>query len=437
MSVAREPTDENRTSPRLIWESSAYRAYFLGMLVLSYLVNFMDRQVFSILLEPIKRELLLADWQLGALGGLAFATFYVVLGLPIAKLSDRYNRINIIAVALSCWSLATAACGMASNFVQMLLARIGVAVGEAGGTPPSYSLISDLFPPSRRATATGIYVAGPPVGTALGLVLGGWLAEEYGWRVAFVAVGLPGLLLAGWMWLTLREPPRGFSEQRDAEGEASTVFGVARLLLSRRSFPLMSVASGIAAFSGYAMGLWLPSFYIRSYGLSVAEAGLWLAVGGVINGIVGAILGGYVADNLGKRNIRWWVYVPGIAMLIGGLLCFPAFSTGSWILSMVIVNIVLMLYHTWAGPVYAATQGMVGLRMRAVAVSLLLFVVNLIGLGFGPLVVGIVSDVLQEAVGDDSLRWSLMLTGPVFLIASVLYFFSAKTLRADMEAAPR
>ncbi|MGE0384181.1 MAG: spinster family MFS transporter [Gammaproteobacteria bacterium] len=435
-SPAAPSTGPGANAHGAIWGSLAYRRLFLGMLALSYLVNFMDRQVLSILIEPIKAELHLADWQLGTLGGIAFALFYVTLGLPIAKLSDRYNRVNIIAIALTVWSLATAACGLAAGFFHLLLARIGVAVGESAGTPPAYSLIADLYEPRRRAGATGVFVAAPAVGTACGLLFGGWLGANFGWRTAFIVVAIPGLLLAVAMKLVLREPPRGFAEGRPADGEASRVGAVARLLATRPSFPAMALAAGIASFSGYAMHLWLPSFFIRSHGMPVEQAGAWLALMHLAAGVFGGVAGGQVADRLGRRDPRWWMLVPCVAMLIAVPLAFLAFSTDSRTVAMIATTGLLVMYGSWAGPVYAAAQGLVGLRMRAVTISLLLFVINLIGLGLGPPLVGWASDLLQQRAGADSLRLALLGTAPLFALSAALYFLASRTLQRDLDAAP-
>lgn len=418
------------------WNNRTYRSYFLALLVISYTVNFMDRQLLSILLEPIKHDLNLADWQLGALGGITFALFYVTLGLPIAKLSDRYNRLNILTIAITCWSVATAACGLATNFLQMMFARIGVAVGESAGTPPSYSMISDVYPPEKRATATGIYLTGTSIGTGLGLLVGGWASQIWGWRAAFFIVAVPGVLLAVLMKLTLKEPPRGLSENRVPEGEASTVLGVVRLLSTRTTFLAMAVASGIAAFSGYAMALWLPSFFIRSHGLSIGEAGTWLALANIVSGIIGAILGGMAADKLGKNNRRWLVLVPCCAMMLSAPLAYFSFTIGSTLIALIGTTVTLTLYHSWAPPIYAAAQNMVGLRMRAVTVSLLLFCINLIGLGFGPPVIGAISDYFNQTVGSESLRYALMLTGPIFGVSGALFYIASRTLERDLDQAP-
>jgi len=431
-----EPNGAPEGAVERSWAPLSYRVYFLGLLVVSYMINFTDRQLLSILLEPIKRDLALADWQLGVLGGVAFALFYVTLGVPVAKLSDRFSRVNILAGAMALWSLATAACGLATNFLQLLLIRIGVAVGESAGTPPSYSMISDLFDPRRRATAIGIYVAGPPLGTALGLAIGGWLSQGIGWRTTFVVVGLPGLLLALLMKLTLREPPRGHTEARADPTVAPSALAVARLLASRPSFLCLAIGSGVAAFAGYAMNLWLPSFLIRSHGLSTAQAGGWLAMIQIGAGIGGGVLGGFVADRFAVRDKRWLALVPAVAMAVAAPAGYVAFTARSPALALMGTAVTLLGYYSWAGGVYTAVQAMVGLRMRAVAVAMLLFIINLIGMGFGPPIIGAVSDLLRATAGDQSLRLSLLIAAPMFLVSAVLYVAGALNLRADIARAP-
>ena len=419
------------------WAPLSYRVYFLGLLVVSYMINFTDRQLLSILLEPIKRDLALADWQLGVLGGVAFALFYVTLGVPVAKLSDRFSRVNILAGAMALWSLATAACGLAGNFIQLLLIRIGVAVGESAGTPPSYSMIADLFDPRRRATAIGIYVAGPPLGTALGLAIGGWLSQGIGWRTTFVVVGLPGLLLALLMKLTLREPPRGHTEARSDPTVAPSALAVARLLGSRPSFLCLAIGSGVAAFAGYAMNLWLPSFLIRSHGLTTAQAGGWLAMIQIGAGIGGGVLGGFVADRFAVRDKRWLALVPAVAMAVAAPAGYVAFTARSPALALAGTAVTLLGYYSWAGGVYTAVQAMVGLRMRAVAVAMLLFIINLIGLGLGPLLIGLCSDFVSVTLGlgsAEGVRWALVASASIGLVASLLFWLARKTIREEMES---
>ena len=252
--------------------SSAYRSYALGLLVVVYIFNFIDRSILGILVEPIKRDLGVNDTMMGFLGGIAFATFYTFLGIPIARLSDKGSRRNVLTVCLALWSGATALCGLAANFFHLLFARIGVAVGEAGASPASHSMISDMFPPERRATALGIYALGIPIGTMLGNLSGGWINEALDWRSAFFLVGLPGVLLAVVVRFTLREPPRGAAEAIEVKTEEPPpVKEVFQYLWARRSFRLISLGAGLHAFVGYGVGYWIPAMFSRSHGYSTSD----------------------------------------------------------------------------------------------------------------------------------------------------------------------
>ena len=282
--------------------SPAVRNYALGVLVVVYTFNFIDRQILSILLEPIKQDLGLSDSALGMLTGFAFALFYATLGIPIARFADRSNRRNLIAWALAIWSAMTAVSGLAQNFWHLLLARIGVGVGEAGCSPPAHSMLADYFPTENRATALGIYSLGIPFGILFGFIAGGWLNEFFGWRVAFFIVGVPGLLLAILVRFTLREPPRGMAEGRVADEEQPTIMETFRFLWSKRAFRHMAVGGGLTAFVGYGVITWVPSFLIRSYGMSTGDVGTYLGLILGIPGGIGIALGGYLADRYGARD---------------------------------------------------------------------------------------------------------------------------------------
>ena len=281
-----------------------------------YIFNFIDRSILGILVEPIKQDLGVSDTMMGFLGGIAFATFYTVLGIPIARLADRGSRRNVLSVCLALWSAATALCGFAANFFHLLLARIGVAVGEAGGSPPSHSMISDMFPPRRRATALSIYALGIPIGTMLGNLGGGWINEAFDWRTAFMVVGAPGILLALIVRFTLREPPRGAAEGLTlSDGDAPPVAEVFRHLWSRRSFRYMAIGGSLHAFVGYGVGYWIPAMFNRSHGIGTAEMGMVLFYLGFAS-IIGTLTGGYFGDLLGARDKRWYLWLPGLATLI-------------------------------------------------------------------------------------------------------------------------
>ncbi len=290
--------------------STAYQWYALGVLFVVYVFNFIDRSVLALLAQSIKEDLQISDTALGLLGGLAFAVFYTGLGIPIARLADKGNRRNILVVCLSIWSAATALCGLAHSYAYLLLARIGVAVGEAGGSPPSHSMISDMFPQHRRATALGIYALGIPVGSMIGALAGGWINDAFDWRTAFMIVGLPGLLLALIVRMTLQEPPRGVSEPVRVDAGATPPIGaVFRLLWERPSFRWLSMSAGFQAFVSYGAGAWIPPMFERTHGLSSSQIGtalFWLGFASVI----GTFAGGWYGDRMGRRDVRWYMWLP-------------------------------------------------------------------------------------------------------------------------------
>jgi len=414
--------------------SPAYRWYALSMLVIVYVFNFIDRSILGILVEPIKTDLGVSDTLMGFLGGIVFALFYTVLGIPIARFADSGSRRNVLAVCLALWSAATAMCGLAQNFIQLALARVGVAVGEAGGSPPSHSMISDMFPPNQRATALAIYALGIPIGTMLGNLGGGWINEAFDWRTAFMVVGLPGVALAVIVRLTLREPPRGLSDGIvDATAAPPPVKAVFKYLWSLRSFRLVALGAATHAFVGYGAGYWIAAMFARSHGYTTGEMGTALFYLGFA-GIAGTFLGGYLSDRLGRNDQRWYTWLPALAIL--GTIPFGALSylhgdPEIALLAMIVPNI---LGGFFLGPSFAVTQGLVGLRMRALAASIFLFVLNLIGLGLGPQIAGVISDVLNNTttLGSDSLRWSLTICLVFNLLSATLYFLASRTLRADL-----
>lgn len=413
-----------------------YRNYALAILFLGYVVNFIDRSILAILLEPIKQELLLNDTQLGLLGGLAFALFYTTLGIPIAALADRWSRVKILSMAMVVWSGMTALCGFAQSFWMLLLARIGVGVGEAGASPPSHSLISDYFPIETRATALSIYALGIPFGSMIGNFVGGWGADALGWRHTFVLVGVPGILIALIVWLTLREPPRGMADHHIEKNDepAPGVKEVILRLWQRVAFRHIAFAAGLHAFVGYGAGTWNAPFLIRSHEMPITEVGSWLAlISGI--GAIGTFMGGYLADKLSDRfdDRRWYMWVPGWSTIVMVPFQFIAYLYGGiWavIPSLMVVSILGGMY---LGPSFAMTQALVSLRMRAVASAILLFMLNIIGMGMGPYLVGVVSDLLAMDMGVHSLRYALCLAVLVNVWAACHYFVGARSLRGDLE----
>jgi MFS family permease len=404
----------------------------LAVLLLAYIFNFIDRQIIGILAVPIKSDLQLSDSQLGLMGGLAFALFYTGLGIPIAWLADRKSRVTIIGVSVAVWSAFTALCGLAQNFWQLFLARMGVGIGEAGGVAPSYSLVSDYFPPDRRARALAIFSFGIPVGSALGIFFGGWIATHVDWRSAFIIVGLAGLPVAALVKFGLRDPVRGGFDSGAGAGDVAPPFStVARTLAAKPSFWLLSFGAASGSILGYGLIFWLPSFFARSFELELGEVSLFYGSIVLIGGVAGTWLGGWLGDRVGKANPGAYALIPAICFLLAA----PAYAAGLFApsreLAWFLFLIPQMLGLAWLGPIIAAVQHIVPPNMRATASASFLFINNLIGIGFGTWFVGRMSDQMTAAYGQDSLRYSILYTLGFYLLSSALYFLAARRLGRD------
>ena len=411
--------------------------YTLGLLTVVYSFNFIDRQLLAILQEAVKADLQLSDTQLGLLTGFAFAVFYVTAGIPIARWADRSNRRNIVALSLFIWSFMTAISGLVHNFVQLLMARIGVGIGEAGGSPPSHSIISDIFPAEKRAGAIGFYSTGINIGILFGFLAGGWLNEFFGWRVAFMVVGIPGILLAIQVRLTIAEPVRGMSENKQASETRSSFGSVLRLLWDRRSFRYMALGAGMNAFAGYSSANWTASFMIRSHEMSTGELGTWLAVIMGVFGAIGVFFGGVIADRLAPRDKRWYMWIPALACLLSApFLVFVYLADGPYT-ALILSFIPGLCFNVYVGNTIASTHSLVGLRMRATSSAILFFILNIVGLGLGPWSVGVLSDYLEPTLGVESLRYAMLTLLPAATILSGLFFMlAARHLREDLARAP-
>jgi MFS family permease len=432
--------------------SAGYRGYALGLLLLIYILNFVDRSVINILAEPIKKDLGLLDWHIGLMSGLAFAVFYTFLGLPIAQLAEKYNRPLIISVALAVWSGFTALSGLAQNFTQLVLARIGVGIGEAGCTPPAHSLISDYVPRERRASALAFYSMGIPLGGLVGMAVGGIVADAYGWRMAFFVCGLPGVLVAILAALTLvetRSPDAVKARALRMDDFKATMATVAL----KRTFWLVAFAASIKAFIGYGHAPFTASFFLRNHpeqiailaadtsaflGVSLKSVGfIGLALGLIAGtaGAAGAMLGGLIADKFGAKDLRAYVSVPAVAALITIPVYVFAVTTEYAALGIGVLAINAILGTLWYGPVYATAQSIVPPHMRATAAAILLFIINLIGLGLGPLAVGILSTVLATSwdFGEaEGIRWALIVSTLPNVIAFWLFWRARKTIRDEI-----
>ncbi len=432
LSVKSDMIPEN---PPVVY-SANYVRYAVGILSVVYLVNLTDRQILAILMQPIKQEMLLSDTQLGFLGGIAFAIFYSVLGLPIARLADKHSRVNILTICLVLWSVMTAFCGVAQNFWQLLAARIGVGVGEAGGSPPSHSLIADYVPVEGRSTALGIFAIGVPLGLLSGYLLGGWIEQYYGWRVAFLALGLPGVVLAMIVRYSLDEPMRGHSQGGVREQVATPpILEVVRHMWRIPTFWHLSLGTALQAFGTYSIYQWMPSFLSRSYHMQSGEIGMWLSLVIGVGGLIGTMSGGYLADLFSKRDMRWQMWLPGISFLLTAPFCAGIYLSDGPMGSLIFLFFPMIFVNTWLGPGFAVTQTLAPVRMRVMASALLLFVLNIIGLGLGPQAVGIMSDLLAPAYGDESLRYALLISSSFYLWSAYHFWKASTTLRDDLKLA--
>ena len=406
------------------------------VLTVVYVFNFVDRQILAILLPSIRDEFLVNDAVLGFLAGTAFAIFYATLGVPIALLADRWNRRNLIAIALTIWSGMTALSGMAANIGQLALARVGVGIGEAGCSPPAHSMISDLYPPDQRSTAMGFYTLGISTGIMLAYLAGGWVVQNIGWRAAFFIVGVPGLLLAVVVRFTLTEPKRGASESRHDSGAHPPILSVIRFLLARRSFVHMAVAAGLSAFTGYAVISFFPSFLVRSFDMEIVAIGRWLGWILGISGGLGFFGGGFLADRIGRSKRRDALWLIAATMLVTAVLDVAVFLAPSAAWTLMIFIVPAATSNIYLAPVLAQTQSLVALRMRGVASALMLLILNMIGLGLGPLTVGYVSDLLAPHFADESMRYSLMIICAVLLPwAAWHYYLAGQSIDADLARA--
>ena len=409
--------------------SPAYRAVVLAMLLLVYTFNFLDRQILGILAGPIKAELGLSDGQLGALGGIAFALLYSTLAIPLALLADRTSRTWVITVSLAVWSGFTALCGMAGSFMQLFLCRIGVGVGEAGGVAPSYAVIADYFPAHQRARALSIYSLGIPLGSAGGVLLGGYIAQTVEWRTAFIAVGIMGILIAPIFRIVVREPARPV-QAADAV-PVSAVFGI---LAAKRSFWFLALGAASSSMCGYGVAFWLPSLLMRSFGLDLIGAGQFLGGLLLIGGVAGVLLGGWLGDAVGGRDKAYYAWVPAVSYVVGMPLFVVGVLSHSVTAAFALFLIPQALVYVWLGPVLTAVQHLVPAHMRASAAASFLLINNLVGLGLGSWAVGALSDALTPAYGAEALRYAIVAALGFYLLAGLFMALAGKALRRDWVA---
>lgn len=412
--------------------STGYRTYVLLVVTLVYVVNYLDRQILGILNPLIKTEFHVSNGEIGLLNGPVFALMYATLGIPIAVLADRVNRRNVIAASLAIFSLMTLFSAYAGKFWQLMLARFGTGIGEAGTGPSINSVLADLYPPQQRASALAFYSAGLNVGLLFAFFGGGWIAEHYGWRMAFLAAGAPGLLLVLLLMVTVREPPRGHVERLADADPAPSLRAVSAYLWSQRSFRWMSFGTAMSSFGGYAGIAFIPQFLVVSHHMSLHAIGavLSLLAGGA--GAIGTYLAGVFADMLGKKDVRWNMYVPIYATFLSAV-CTPVFYLSpNLTIALIAAAGPSLVGAAFVGPAYAMSQALVPLRMRARSAAILLFILNIIGLGLAAPTVGYLSDLLRPTFGPDSLRYALLMGIVTGLIGAWCYWRASKTLKADL-----
>jgi predicted MFS family arabinose efflux permease len=446
-----------------------YRSTILGLLVLVYTFNFIDRMIVTTLGQAIKVDLQITDAQLGLLQGLAFAIFFTTLGIPLARLSERVSRVNVIAVCLALWSGMTALCGTAANYTQLFLYRMGVGIGEAGCSPPAHSLITDLYSARSRATALSIYSLGIPLGMMFGAMAGGWIADELGWRQAFLIVGLPGVVLAVVFKLVVKEPQRGLADElRPDAAAAPPLHDVVRRLFGNASFVHMLIGATVITFVAYGTGTFTQPYFNRAFGFSYTQVGLIFGLIGGIASAAGIVLGGVASDWAGRRALRWYALIPGLAVLLAAPGYILAYTRESPQLAVACLFIPMLLHYVYFGPTLGVMHNLVGARMRATASALFIFIVNLIGLGGGPYVTGLLNDYfagreflrafggsfaeqcpggIAPAGSSDALvlecarsgvlgtRAGLVIMSAALVWAALHYFLAARSVRRDLGEA--
>lgn len=415
--------------------SPGYSNYVLGVLFIVYVFNFIDRQVLSVFIGPIKEEFGASDTQMGLLVGFAFALLYTIAGIPIARWADRGNRRTIIALGLTVWSAMTVLSGMARSFVQLALARVGVGIGEAAGSPPAHSLIADYFPVHKRATALAIYASGAFVGGAIAFLGGGYLREFFDWRTAFIVVGAPGLLIALLVQFTVKEPLRGQSERRTHEVETSTLVETLKFLGGSRAWVYMMAGYSLLSLTGYAILMWGFEFLARLHAMSPITTGQWMGLVVGVGGSVGALVGGRLVDAVSVAKASRAVSVPAVITLAGFPVGAAFLLVDSQSLAMACFLPFFLLLNIYIPAMFCTNQNLAKLNMRATASAIMLFIVNIVGAGLGPLLVGALSDYFYADYGVASIRYALLCSLAIGVVGGLLLLVSSQYLEADLKRA--
>jgi MFS family permease len=411
------------------------RYYTLLLLTLVYALNFLDRTIFNVLIEPIKKEFALSDTTIGLLAGFGFVLMYSVLGMPIARISDRRSRRNIVALGLAFWSAMTTLCGMAQNATTLAIARIGVGIGESAGTPASQSLIADLFGKDERPRALGIFAIGTYLGVFLGYFFGGWVNQYYGWRAAFIGAGVPGLAIAILLRISVREPIRGAQDAGVPRAVRQDLRPTFSFLLSQRSYILVLIGFCLTSYTNYATSVWIPPFLARVHHLSSAEIGTYAGTFKGLFGIAGTLLGGFVVARISRNDDRWKLWAPAIMSGLAGPIFATCMLTPSFPVSIAMLALFSLFVGFHLGPIFAIAQTVAKSSMRALATATVLLTATCFGQGVGPLVVGLCNDWLKPSYGVDAIRYSLLTASVTTVLGALIFLLAARFIRSDISRA--
>ncbi|WP_315833026.1 MFS transporter [Bradyrhizobium prioriisuperbiae] len=421
--------------PQVSAVSPVRRYYVLGLLTAIYALNFLDRTIFNVLIEPIKKEFALSDTMMGLLAGFGFVLFYSTLGIPIARVADRINRRNIVAAALAFWSAMTFCCGLASSVTSLALARIGVGIGESAGTPASQSLVANLFNKNERPRALGIYAIGTYLGVFLGYFIGGWVNQHYGWRMAFMAAGLPGVGLAAVLWLTVSEPKRGAADPATAAIKPEPLGATLSFLFTQKTFVIVLIGFCLTTYTNYATSAWIPPFLARVHHLTSAQIGTYAGTFKGLFGMAGTLAGGLIVARISRSDDRWKLWAPAIMSGLAGPVFAVCMLTSDFSTMVAALALTSFLVGFHLGPIFAIAQTVARPSMRALASAIVLLTATCFGQGVGPLAVGMISDGLKASYGADAVRYALLSAGVTTTLGSLLFVWAAHAIRADIARA--
>jgi predicted MFS family arabinose efflux permease len=424
-SATQPPHAEQRRQQR-------YAVYALALLFLVSVFSYIDRTIVTVLQVQLKRDLALSDTQLGVLTGASFALIYTIGALPLARLADRTVRRNLLTASLFVWSLMTALSGLAQNFIALIFLRMGVAIGEAGCAPTTHSLIGDYFAPRRRATAEAVWALSIPIGTMLGLAVGGWLATTVGWRHTFMILGIAGVVASPFVLLTLKEPPRGQHDGPDSQLDVPDLRTSCAILWNTRTYRYMVMAIAAHTIVYCAFMSWAAPFYVRLHQMPLGEVATRLAVLTGVGGVIGTFAGGFAADQLGRRDPRWYMWTPMIASLVAPLFAIPQFLTRDTDLSWLLAIIPSIAINAYVAPINATAQSLMRPSMRAFASSLTVLAAGLFGMAIGPVLVGALSDLFSSRMGDEGLRYGIILPLVIDFLGAAFFFAAARHAPREM-----